>query len=83
MTRDVPNYDAREPQDRAAALREDIDQTRQELSEKVAEIAYKVDVRARAKDRVTAIRERPMVPLAAVLGALLSILGYLWWWRRH
>jgi Protein of unknown function (DUF3618) len=83
MTRDVPNFDARDPDDRAAALREDIDQTRQELSEKVAEIAYKVDVKARAKDRVAAMRERPVVPLAAVLGALLTLFGYLWWWRRH
>jgi uncharacterized protein DUF3618 len=83
MTSDVPHFDARDPEDRAAALRADIDQTRQELSDKVAGLAYKVDVKARAKDRVAAIRERPLVPLGAVLGALLSLLGYLWWWRRH
>jgi hypothetical protein len=79
---DGPHVGAQDPEERTAELREDIEQTRQELGETVAQLAYRVDVKSRVKARTAVLRERPLVPLTAVLGALLTLLGYLWW-RRH
>jgi hypothetical protein len=41
-----------------AAAREQVEHTREELAETVAALAEKVDVKSRAKDKVTEVRER-------------------------
>lgn len=68
-----------DPQQRAEALRSDIERTREDLGETVAQLAYKADVKARIAARAAAV---PRVPLGAVLGAILAALAYLWW-RNH
>ncbi|HET8642343.1 MAG TPA: DUF3618 domain-containing protein [Pseudonocardiaceae bacterium] len=74
--------DASDPQRRANELRADIERTRAQLGETVAELAYKADVKARVVDRAAAMREKSAVPIGAVVGAILAVLGYLWW-RNH
>lgn len=74
--------DASDPQQRAKALRADIERTRAQLGETVAELAYKADVKARMVDRAAAMREKSAVPIGAVVGAILAVFGYLWW-RNH
>lgn len=74
-----------DPQERVELLRADIDRTREELGETIAELAYKADVKARVADRAAAVRRDPAVPLGAIagaVGAVLAVLGYLWW-RDH
>lgn len=75
--------DASDPQQRANELRADIERTRAQLGETVAELAYKADVKARVVNRAAAMREKSAVPIGgAVVGAILAVLGYLWW-RNH
>jgi ElaB/YqjD/DUF883 family membrane-anchored ribosome-binding protein len=84
---EVPHVDARDADERAADLREDIEQTREQLAGTVAGLAHKADVRARVRNKAasaaTAVRERRPLPLSAVAGAILAVLGYLAWWRRR
>ena len=68
------------PEERAALLRTDIERTRAELGQTVAELAYKADVKARVANRAAAVD--PRVPLGAVLGAIFAVLAYVWW-RHH
>jgi ElaB/YqjD/DUF883 family membrane-anchored ribosome-binding protein len=88
---EVPHVDARDADERAADLREDIEQTREQLAGTVAGLAHKADVKARVRNKAasaatstaTAVRERPLLPLSAVAGAILAVFGYLAWWRRR
>lgn len=45
-------------EDKVAALRSEIEQTRAELGETVEQLAYKVDVKARAKEKVEETKAR-------------------------
>jgi hypothetical protein len=79
---DDPTARPADPQKRADALRADIERTRTQLGETVAELAYKADIKARVADRAAALRQRPAGLLTAALGAVLAVLAYLWW-RHH
>ncbi|ORA39081.1 DUF3618 domain-containing protein [Mycobacterium aquaticum] len=78
-------------------LQADIAKTRGELSETVAAMSDKLDVKGRAHDKAAetkdavverahaatdAAKSAPAVPAAAVI-AVLAAIGLVWWWRRR
>ncbi|MDP9181568.1 MAG: DUF3618 domain-containing protein [Actinomycetota bacterium] len=58
-------------EDRHEDLQKDIAEHRQELADTVDALAYKLDVRARLKERITA--HRRLLPPALGAGALLVV----------
>jgi len=75
--------------DQTADLEADIEFQRDQLAETVDQLAYKLDVRARAKQRVERLRRslttdgvRPRPQPLAVAAAALAVVGGLIWWRR-
>lgn len=54
-----------------AALQADVEQTREELAQTVDQLAAKLDVKSRLRDRATTPEGRPEPVLLAVAGALL------------
>ncbi|MFA5707888.1 DUF3618 domain-containing protein [Mycolicibacterium sp.] len=72
-------------------IQADIEKTRDELGQTVSALAAKVDVKARAEEKVAETKDRittqaraakPAVPYAAVV-AVVAALGVLWWRRRR
>jgi len=72
------------------AIRADIERTREDLAETVDALHAKLDVKTRAKDKVTAVRDsattdtgkpRPEV-IGGTVAALLLVAGLVWWRRR-
>lgn len=57
VTADVPHVDGRDPGQRVADLREQIERTREELGQTVAELAHKADVKGRLRERTEPITE--------------------------
>jgi hypothetical protein len=73
-------------------IRSEIDEAREELADTAAALAYKTDLKARAKDRVTELKDKApssvqeagstarsnAVPIGAIAGLTLAFaLGYL------
>ena len=71
------------PDDRDQLERQ-IEETRAELAETVEALAYKADVKARAKDRVAELREDPRAVRFGAIGAAAVVgLGLLVWLVRR
>jgi hypothetical protein len=81
-----------DPAERAAALRTEIEETREELGDTAAALAAKTDVKARAQDRADElkarakakadeIRENPAPAIAA--GAVVATVAIIWLARRR
>ncbi len=73
-------------------IQADIEKTRDELGQTVSALAAKVDVKARAEEKVAETKDRittqaraakPAVPYAAVVAVVVAVLGVLWWRRRR
>lgn len=62
-----------------AELEAEIHELRRSVGETVEALTYKLDVKARAQDRVRAV---PRAVPIAVAAAVTAGLG-LWWWRRR
>lgn len=63
-----------------------IEQQREELAETVEALADRLDVPARAKERVADARDEVMARPGATVTALvtaLAVVGALVWWRRR
>jgi hypothetical protein len=54
-----------------AAIQADVERTREELAETVDQLAAKLDVKARLRDRVTTADGKPEPAVLAVAGAVL------------
>ena len=78
-------------------LQADIEQTRRELGDTVGALTNKLDVKGRAQQKVADTREevahkaaevgatardKPVIPIGAVL-AVLAAAGLVIWWRRR
>ena len=70
-----------DPAQRAAALRTEIEETREELGDTAAALAAKTDVKARARNRAEEIKQNPAPAIAA--GAVVATLALLWLARRR
>ena len=80
-----------DPAERAAALRAEIEETREDLGDTAAALAAKTDVKARARDRADELKARarakaeevkqnPAPAIAA--GAVVATLAIFWLSRR-
>lgn len=71
------------PEDRDELERQ-IEQTRAELADTVEALAHKADVKARAQDRLTELREDPRTARFGAAGAaVLVAVGLLVWLVRR
>jgi type VI protein secretion system component VasF len=84
----MPGPDANRPEPGADAglddIQADIEQTREQLGETVEALQAKLDVKARAQDKVAETKQQVVqrrVPIALVLGAV--VVGVLIWRRRR
>lgn len=71
------------PDDREQLERQ-IEETRAELADTVEALAYKADVKARAQDRLTELREDPRAARFGAVGAAALVgVGLLVWLVRR
>jgi hypothetical protein len=61
----VPQVDGRDPAQRAVELRREIERTREELGQTVAELAHKADLKGRLRERTESITESITQPIKA------------------
>jgi hypothetical protein len=74
-----------------ASIEADVIRRREELAQTVDALSHKLDVKARAQDKVTELRDaattnagRPRPELLLLVGALVAGTAALVWWRhRH
>jgi hypothetical protein len=59
---------AQQPPDDPAQLREDIERTREDLGDTVAALAEKTDVKARARDKVSAVKQNVNTKRTELMG---------------
>jgi len=69
--------------DEIAALQTDVERTREELADTVDQLAAKLDVKSRVRDRVTTDDGRPTPAGLAVCGAALATVVLLVVVRRR
>lgn len=57
------------------AIQADVERTREELADTVDQLAAKLDVKARVRDRVTTADGRPTPAVLAVAGAVVGLVA--------
>jgi hypothetical protein len=73
-----------------ASIEADVIRRREELAQTVDALSHKLDVKARAQDKVTELRDaattnagRPRPELLLLVGALVAGTAALVWWRHR
>ena len=80
-----------DPAERAAELRTEIEQTREDLGDTAAALAAKTDVKARARDRADELKARARArageikqkPVPAIAAGAVAALAIVWLARRR
>ncbi|HEX3931337.1 MAG TPA: DUF3618 domain-containing protein [Nocardioides sp.] len=73
-----------------AAIEAEIEAQREQLAQTVDQLAHRLDVRARARERAADLKARattadgkPRPELVCAAAGLVAVLGLLVWWRRR